>query len=71
MEDLSSYHHKVEEELQGRLAVYVDDTFQLGEEGFIMHSDKIRQEFGTKRTEFPPLLFSSVMVDLYSLEYFL
>lgn len=57
--------------IQGLLALYVDDTLALGTETFMKLTGKLPEEFDSRSKEFPPLLFSGVTVNPDPLDYFL
>lgn len=58
-------------ELQGRLAVYVDDTLASGKPDFLQLTEKIAETFQSKPREYPPFLFAGITMNKHSSGYFL
>lgn len=59
--DLSFFYHNIRDEIQGLLAVYVDDKLAAEVQDFMKLTNKIPEKFETKPREFPPLIFAGVM----------
>lgn len=61
--DLLFDHHSMEGKLQGMLAAFMADTIQIGNEEFIKLTNKILEEFESNPLEYPPFLFSAVVIN--------
>ena len=61
-----SFLYKTEPEnddLQGTMAVYVDDTLASGNPAFLQLTDKISETFESKPREYPPLMFAGININ--------
>lgn len=61
--DLSLHKHKIEEQRQRMLAIYVEDTLAAGNSEFMKLKEKITEEFESKPREFSMFFFAGVMIN--------